>query len=284
MSSEATSNIPLSSRAFNLEPVDKRADVGVVCVHGFTGTPSDMRPLGEALVQAGIAAHCPLLPGHGDKPSALKGLSWHDWADAIHMAFVRMQRTYAHVFVTGLSMGGLITLHLAASMTAGQASLGGICVLAAPAAINDPRVKLVRFARYVVPWHYPLGLADFNNPAVREELSRRVGSDVNLDDKRAQRAIVKGARIPLGAIHELMVLNATVMRELPRVTVPALFVQGRKDRVVALDSADVLAAGSGSREKQVVWLPNSGHVLPHQPDAPLLFERILAFIRAHTPT
>ena len=95
-----------------------------------------------------------------------------------------------------------------------------------------------------------------------------------------RREIVNRARIPLSAIHELMQLNETVMRELPCVTVPALFFQGRKDATVAPDSADVLATGIGSKDKRVVWLPNSGHVLPSEPDAPHMFEQIAQFIRA----
>ena len=40
-------------------------DVGAVCVHGFTGTPYEMRYLGEQLARAGITVQAPRLPGHG---------------------------------------------------------------------------------------------------------------------------------------------------------------------------------------------------------------------------
>ena len=34
-------------------------------LHGFPGTPAELRPLGEVLAAAGISARAPLLPGFG---------------------------------------------------------------------------------------------------------------------------------------------------------------------------------------------------------------------------
>ncbi len=247
-----------------------------------------MRPLGESLAQQGYAAYAPLLPGHGGMPHEIKGFSWHDWVEAARDMLRKLCETHAHVFIAGLSMGGLITLHLAASehlcaITEGRAlPIRGIVVLAAPSAINDPRVKLVRFARHVVPWHYPLKGADFADAAVRADILKHAdGRSIDFEDSRVQKQIVNSVRIPLSAIHELTQLNQQVMRELPRVKVPALFAQGRLDSVVAPDSAQSLADGVQSTDKQVVWLQNSGHVLPHEPDAPELFEKIDAFVRTH---
>jgi esterase/lipase len=41
---------------------------------------------------------------------------------------------------------------------------------------------------------------------------------------------------------------------------------------------EAIAAGLGSPHKQVVWLHNSGHVLPHEPDHAQMFEQIAQFI------
>ena len=55
-------------------------DVGVVLVHGFTGTPYEVRYLGEQLWRAGLSAAAPLLPGHGTTVSELEHTTWHDWS------------------------------------------------------------------------------------------------------------------------------------------------------------------------------------------------------------
>ena len=39
--------------------------VGALVLHGFTGIPASLRPLAEALADAGLTVELPLLPGHG---------------------------------------------------------------------------------------------------------------------------------------------------------------------------------------------------------------------------
>ncbi len=39
--------------------------LGCLLVHGFTGAPDEMRPLGEALAAAGFPVRAVRLPGHG---------------------------------------------------------------------------------------------------------------------------------------------------------------------------------------------------------------------------
>lgn len=253
-------------------------DVGVLLLHGFTGSPAEMRPLGEFLSQQGYAAKAPLLPKHGGMPHDLKGAHWEDWANAATRALHELSREYKHVFVVGLSMGGLLTLHLAATQT--HAPIRGIVVMAAPAAINDARTKLVKFARFFVPYFYPLKGADFDDPSFRANMQKRAGNGthIDFDDKRVQKEIANSVKIPVGAIHELMELNTLVMRELPQVKTPALLFQGKLDQVVAPDSANAISAGAASTDKRVVWLERSGHVLPHEPDHEQMFDEIAAFI------
>jgi carboxylesterase len=260
--------------------------IGVLCLHGFTGSPAEMRPLGSFLAECGYTALGPVLPQHGGLPHELKGVKWRAWAQAAHSALDQLAARCEHVFVAGLSMGGLLTLHLAACECHRAPEEGrrtpvrGIVVMAAPAGLQDSRAGLVRFGRFVMPYYYPLKNADFSDPDFRATMQRRIGNGhpVDLDDPRVQEQITRSVRIPLGAIHELLQLNAVVKRELPRVRVPALFIQGRKDRTITPDSADALAAQVGSQDKRVIWYENSAHELPLEPDAPAMFDEIQRFI------
>jgi len=265
----------------------ERGDTGILCLHGFTGSPAELRPLGEYLHKQGYAVSCPLLPKHGGQLEDLKGATWRAWVSASRDALNRLVEGCPNVLIAGLSMGGLIALHLAASecyravSNARPSPLRGIIVMAAPAAVNDSRARLVRFARYFVPYYYPLKDANFDDPEFQASLRARLGdagNQINLDDLRVRQQIIQSVRIPVSAIHELLELNRLVLRELPRVTVPTLFIQGRKDRVVSPDSADVLAKGVGSKVKRVIWYDRSGHVLPSEPDAAEMFEAIGQFI------
>ncbi|PJF48958.1 MAG: alpha/beta fold hydrolase [Chloroflexi bacterium] len=279
-----------SQRAFSFVG-GQHADVGVLCLHGFTGSPAEMRPLGEYLAERGYTVEGPLLPKHGGMPHELKGATWRSWVACARDALNALADRCPHIFIAGLSMGGLIALHLAASecyrttCNGHPSPLRGIIVMAAPMMLNDPRTRFVRFARYFVPYYYPLKGANFNDPNFRASLHQRLGlnsDELNLDDPRVQKQIVQSVRIPVGAIHELLELNRLVMRELPRVTTPALFIQGRKDQVIAPDSAEVIASRVGSKDKRVVWRDKSGHALPLEPDAPEMFETIAAFISEHS--
>ena len=42
--------------------------IGILLVHGFTGSPASMRPWAEYLNQHGYTVTVPLLPGHGTRP------------------------------------------------------------------------------------------------------------------------------------------------------------------------------------------------------------------------
>ena len=48
-------------------------------LHGFTGNPSSMRGVAEALAAAGYHVELPLLPGHGTTIDDMLTTGWADW-------------------------------------------------------------------------------------------------------------------------------------------------------------------------------------------------------------
>jgi carboxylesterase len=254
----------------------QHAHVGVLCIHGFTGTPAEMRPLGEYLAKKGYTVRGMLLPGHGALPERLKGYKWQQWAGAAKTMLEQLAQQCQHVFLAGESMGGLISLHLA---THHPKLIKGVVSLATPSAINDGRAKLVRFAKYIVPYHYPLKDANFNDPNVRKSVAERMRTSLDLNNPRVVKQIQNSVRIPLDAIAELMALNDRVVKELPEMRAPVIFMQGAKDATVAPNSMKTLCAISGSKDKQTLWLENSGHVLPLEPDAHIVFYATEQFVQ-----
>ena len=104
---------------------------------------------------------------------------------------------------------------------------------------------------------------------------------LNLDDPKVVKAIKESTRIPLEAIHELVTFNAQVLKELPSLYIPVIFMQGKKDQMIAPNSAHVLASLVASKDKQVLWLNNSGHVLPRDLDKDIVFYVTEQFIQKH---
>jgi len=53
--------------------------VGCLIVHGFTGTPYEMRPLGDYLFEEGHTVLGVRLAGHATDPTDLSRIRWRDW-------------------------------------------------------------------------------------------------------------------------------------------------------------------------------------------------------------
>ena len=87
--------------------------IGVLLVHGFTGSPASMKPWARYLAEQGYAVEVPLLPGHGTTWQDLNQVAWTDWYDEAARAFDPLHEDCAAVVVGGLSMGGSVALRLA---------------------------------------------------------------------------------------------------------------------------------------------------------------------------
>ena len=95
---------------------------GVLLIHGYTGTPAEMRLLGDHLHQEGYTVLGVLLPGHGTKPENLNETKWQDWYAAAEEGFKRLEESCSEVMVAGLSMGGLLAIKVAAELPVSKAA------------------------------------------------------------------------------------------------------------------------------------------------------------------
>jgi carboxylesterase len=86
---------------------------GCLLIHGFTGTTSSMRLMGEYLAERGVTCLGPRLPGHGTDVIDMGRWSYTDWTSTVETALAELNEICEKVFVGGLSMGGLLTLYLA---------------------------------------------------------------------------------------------------------------------------------------------------------------------------
>ena len=80
-------------------------DVGVLVIHGFTGTPKSMKPWAEYLAEAGYTVSLPRLPGHGTSWQEMNKTRWEDWYGEVRRELDDLQKRCGSTFVMGLSMG-----------------------------------------------------------------------------------------------------------------------------------------------------------------------------------
>ena len=106
---------------FELGPEEAR--IGCVLIHGFTGSPAEMKPFARRLSAAGVRCYAPLLPGHGTSLDDMEASTAHQWLDGAEQAVRTVigasavagashRPRHERLFVLGFSMGGLLTLNL----------------------------------------------------------------------------------------------------------------------------------------------------------------------------
>ncbi len=230
-----------------------RADSAALCLHGLTGTPYEVRPLGAALADRGIRALGPALPGHGDTPGALAATTHRDWLEAARSHLRALRADHERVFVVGLSMGGLLTLQLAA-----EAEADAVVTVATPLRLRGMVPWVVPLLKYLVPFPKKRG-SDIRDPEARE---RHPGYRV----------------MPLRSVHELMRLQEQVRRQLERVQCPILVAHGVHDRTADPADARSIIEQVGSDRHELLWLESSGHVVPVDRDGPTLARATAEFL------
>ncbi len=137
----------------------KGGSVGCLLIHGGTGSPPEMRGMGEYLAGKGLTVLGVRLAGHGTTPEDLATKSWRDLIASAEEGLSRLQAQCYHVFVAGLSLGGLITLYLAA-----HHPIQGAIVMSAPAYIKDWRLRLLPVLKLFIKWFHSSGELDLTDP------------------------------------------------------------------------------------------------------------------------
>ncbi|HEY0714774.1 MAG TPA: alpha/beta fold hydrolase, partial [Polyangia bacterium] len=115
----------------------------VLCLHGFTGTPFEVRPLAEALAAQGFTTLAPVLAGHGGTVDDLAETTHVEWLASAETALQALSREVggAPIMVAGFSLGGLLALRLARLH---PTSVAALAVMAAPLRLSPLQAMGVR--------------------------------------------------------------------------------------------------------------------------------------------
>ena len=231
----------------------KGNSTGVLVIHGFTGCTQSMLPYGKALAARGYTVIGPRLPGHGTTVEDMAFRKYTEWTGEAERALQELRGQCDRVFVTGLSMGGTITLTLAAKY---GDKIDGIIPLNA-LVITEPLLRLTPILKYLLKTRPGVG-SDIKKPEAKESCYDQV---------------------PVAAAYELTRLLKVTREGLPRIHAPALVIASREDHVVPEPiNAETIVANLGSKNKELLWLENSYHVATLDNDAALIFEKAAEFI------
>jgi len=230
---------------------------GCLLIHGFTGAPTEMRPLGEYLADQGYSVLGPRLAGHGTQIEDMNRMTWGDWSNSVLDGWHLLQPLTKRIFIIGLSMGGVLALYHSSFLLA-----AGVVSLSTPFQIEPSlRLSILPLLSNFIPYSEK-GKSDWQDPeAIESHFSY--------------------ARYPTKAILQLNNLLEAMRKSLPEVTIPALLIHAVKDTGVIPENMDLIYKNLGTPQenKKKILLENSGHVVTRDMEKELVFKSIHEFIQ-----
>lgn len=224
---------------------------GALVLHGFTGSPQSMRGVAEALAGEGFTVELPRLPGHGTALEDMLTTGWDDWYGHVEATYRDLAARCDKVVVTGLSMGGTLTLWLAAR----HPEIAGIVPINGAA---EPAADMNELVGGMIE------AGEITMPAIGGDIAKEGVDEIAYELTPLQGLIGLGR-----AIDELQ-------PRLGSIAMPALVINSVEDHVVAPTSSDHIAASLGGPVERLV-LEDSYHVATLDHDAEKINEAVIAF-------
>lgn len=246
----------------------------MLLVHGFPGTPAEMRPLGEAFQQAGWTAQGLLLPGFGPEIESLGERTSVEWIEAASSAVVELQKAHAPVLLLGFSMGAGLAIQVAS-----RQKPDGLALLAPLSKAAGLFWQMIPLLKYLLPTIRPFRAMKLH---LTDEQSRQgldnFLSGMDLADVQVQQEL-RNYAFPLAILEQVRNVAIEARQFATQVTAPVLAIQGSQDPLIRPASTRSLLELFGG-PVEYLELP-AVHDLPRpdQPQWPRLRLAVLEFAK-----
>ena len=233
--------------------------VGILLIHGGGGgTSADLKPLAEDLyMNCGYTINLPLLPGYGTTPKDLKNTKIQDWKSALDKELSEIMETCEKIIVGGHSMGGVLTLILAANY-----NFDAIFTISAPTGIKRFIINFIPLFNLFIKYH------TIDSEQFRKDTQGKwIGYD----------------KIPLNIITKLKKLIREIKKSLTDINCPALLFQGLLDSEIKRNSMNYIFNNINSKRKEKIWLENNKHPILDSPNHDQIVLELVNFINDFCP-
>ncbi len=235
---------------------------GILLIHGFTGTPKEMRWMGESLKESGYTCLGIRLNGHATHPEDMRRSRWTDWTASVEDGYHLLSGSVDRIFLAGLSMGGVLSLLMSTRLAQ---RVAGVIAMSTP---------------YQLPKDYPLWMLRLSGKFVRYNPKSNEVPGASWFDKAAYAEHVSYPQNPLRSVVELKLLINEMKTALPDVRKPVLLIHSRDDSYVLPKNAENIFAGLVNiSDKTKLYVTGSGHVITRDAARHQVFEAALEFIR-----
>lgn len=229
----------------------------ILLLHGFTGTPYDLKPLGLFLHEQKFNVTAPLLFGHGQDQHALIRTPPGQWLKETRDIFEAMP--FGSIII-GLSMGALLAIILAFEGKKKPKAL----VLLSPSLYLD-----------LLGESLSLGLAMGLIP--QDLVIKKFSGHSDILDPIARKQCPSLPYMPLLSLNEFNKLRKKAIKYLPKIDCPMFVAFGQKDNAINIYDSKLLFFES-KNSVAIKEYPNSKHVITLDYDRDELNSDILAFL------
>ncbi|HEX6271341.1 MAG TPA: alpha/beta fold hydrolase [Anaerolineales bacterium] len=231
-------------------------------IHGFTGTPKEMRWMGEYLNEQGHTCLGIRLAGHATNPEDMIRSRWTDWVASVEAGYHLLGGLTNRIFLIGLSMGANLSLLLSARLAP---RVKGVIAMSTPASL---------------PTDYPVWFIELASLVLRYRPKTKGSPGSGWFDQSAYKDHVSYSKNPVRSAAELKRLILEMRAALPKVIVPVLLMHSKDDAYVLPENMEHVYAGLiNAPDKTKLYITGSGHVLPRDAARNQVFESALEFIR-----
>ena len=233
--------------------------VGVLLIHGFSASPSEMKVLGENLYKSGYEILGIRLPGHGTSPADLRERSRDEWVSEARLGLALISRYCPKAYAVCNSMGALVGL---IALSDQPVSLSGFVGIAPAFKIKDKRLPFVSyldgaqrlyryFAELKTEWPYIL--------------SRPENPDINY------------CQVPYHGLYELYQVTKEAAEYIDKLIIPTLFIQSDGEFTIDPEATYEAFEKVPATKKRLIKLDETRHVITLDEKLPV-FREILDFL------
>lgn len=239
-----------------------RSKPACLLIHGFTGTPKEMRWLGEYLNQKGYTCLGVRLAGHATLPEEMIASRWTDWTVSVEDAYSLLRGVTERIFLIGLSMGAVLSLLMSTRLAPQVQGVVGLSTLYKLP--DDPRLRYVKLISKFLPF----------TPKSKEL------PGTGWFDKEAWLDHISYPQNPVLSIGELNKLLGAMRTALPRVDVPVLLIHSRDDKYVLPENTEyIYEALVNAADKTKHFVTGSGHIVTRDAARLEVFQSAVEFIQ-----
>ncbi len=225
----------------------KSKNTGILLIHGFGGSVSEVEPLGAFLREKGFTVLFTRLSGHGGSRAELRRTSGKAWIESAQRDLDALRQEADQVFILGFSLGGLIAVNLA---------------------VDNPVAGIATLNSPIYCWH-------------KRQILRNTAQDLRSGGRAHIRHYLESTvKFPWQTLLNFQRVLHTTKGRLSELRCPLFIAQGLLDDTASPRSGDYILTHAGSKDKRLCRYSASGHLICHEPDSEALFRDLSDFIEA----